>query len=97
MESSDISNDLYFFASHSGGGSGSYFDDLIYLEKGDIVFIDESGIRKIFVIEDLFYIYKNGYFDVSYSSKGDVLFLFTCSVKYNDKQLVVRAKLINKH
>lgn len=95
LKSSDFINDLYFLAGHSGGGRASLFDDLFKLEKGDLVFIYYKGRKKVFVVEDLFYIKKDGYFEISYVEYG-FLYLITCSLKYFDKQLIVKSKLIYK-
>lgn len=94
LESSNLSNNLFFLASHSGGGQGSYFDELIYLEKGDFIDINIKDKKIIFVVNEIFYIEKNGTYNVSYNSKGNVLFLITCSLQYINKQLVVKATLV---
>ena len=94
LEGSDLGNNLFFLASHSGSGRASYFDNLVYLEKGDIIWINSANEKFVFAVEDIFYIQKNGYFDACYNDKGDTLFLITCSLEYVDKQVVVRAKLI---
>lgn len=96
LRSSSIQDDLYFLAAHSGSGSVSYFDNLICMEKGDIIYIFIGDRKRIFVVDALFYIQKNGYFYVDYGSGGKELFLITCSLKYVNRQLVVRAKLIYK-
>lgn len=94
LDSSDIGNNLYFLAAHSGNGDTSYFDNLVYLEFGDFIFIEMNDFEYVFMVDELFYIQKNGYFSVSYNSEGNTLFLITCSLKYVNRQLVVRAKLI---
>lgn len=96
LDNSNLDKDLYFLASHSGSSKSSYFDDLVYLEKGDFIRVGNKEGMMVFVVWEMEYIDKNGYFDVSYSSKGNELFLITCSLKYVNRQLVVRAKLIYK-
>ena len=96
LENSDLDNNLFFLASHSGGGRASYFDNLVYLEKGDIIWISGRIKKYVFVVEKSFYIQKNGNFEASYNSEGNTLFLVTCSLKYVDKQLIIRAKLISE-
>ena len=91
-----MANDLYFIASHSGSSRGSYFDDLIYLEVGDLIKLRSNTCIMIFVVKDMFYIDKSGYFNVSYSVNGGELFLVTCSLDYINRQLIIRAKLIYK-
>lgn len=95
LNNSNLENNLFFLAAHSGSGRASYFDNLVFLEKGDIVWLS-SDIDYAFVVVDKFYIQKDGYFEANYDSKGDTLFLITCSLRYVDKQLIVRAKLIYK-
>ena len=87
LPNSNLNNNLYFIASHSGGGKGSYFDNLIFLDKGDIIWLNNYT----FVIEDIFYIEKNGYFDAFYTS--NMLYLITCSLDNKGKQLVIKSKL----
>ena len=94
LKSSKISKNLYFLASHSGGGRASYFDNLIFLEKGDIIWIIIDGKRCCFVVQELFYIEKNGFFVTNFGDDGNTLFLITCSLNYVNKQLVVKSTLI---
>lgn len=94
LDNSNISKKLFYLASHSGSGDASYFDDLIYLEIGDIIWLYGDNSRLGFVVRDMFYINKNGYFEASYGSDGNVLFLITCSLEYVGKQLIVKADLV---
>lgn len=94
LSNSNLERNLYFLASHSGGGMASYFDGLVYLEKGDFIWLIVDNKSLAFIVEEVFYIQKNGYFEVSYDSEGNTLFLITCSLKYVDKQLIVKSKLI---
>ena len=96
LENSNLEKNLYFLAAHSGSSKASYFDDLVYLEKGDLVWINVEERSYVFVVEDIFYIHKIGYFEVNYDTNGNTLFLITCSLKYVNKQLVVKARLIYK-
>ena len=96
LDSSNIDNDLYFIASHSGSSRASYFDDLVYLEIGDLIGLKNDNNIIIFVVRDMYYIDKNGSFDVSYNINGGELFLITCSLKYINRQLIVRGELIYK-
>ena len=93
LDGSVIDKNLFFLAAHSGNGNASYFNKLIDLEVGDIIFIEKNNIKKYFVIKDKFYITKNGYFE--YFSFENRLYLITCSLDYLDKQLVVESVLIN--
>lgn len=94
LRESKLDKNLYFFASHSGGGSGSFFDNLVYLENGDNIWINIDGNSLEYIVDNIFYIDKTGYFDVKYGSSGNRLFLITCSLEYITKQLVVEAKLV---
>lgn len=94
LEASDVANNLFFLAAHSGSGQASYFDDLVYLEKGDIIWVNKNEEKYGFVVEEMFYIQKDGYFNVSYNVEGNMLFLITCSLKYVDRQLIIRSRLI---
>ena len=94
LRESKLDKNLYFFASHSGGGSGSFFDNLVYLENGDNIWINIDGNSLEYIVDNIFYIDKTGYFDVKYGSSGNKLFLITCSLEYIAKQLVVEAKLV---
>lgn len=94
LDNSNINMKLFYLASHSGGGVASYFDKLVYLEIGDIVWLYGNDLELGFVVKDIFYISKNGYFEASYGSDGNVLFLITCSLEYVGKQLIVKADLV---
>ena len=94
LRESKLDKNLYFFASHSGGGSGSFFDNLVYLENGDNIWINIDGNSLEYIVDNIFYIDKTVYFDFKYGSSGNKLFLITCSLEYVTKQLVVEAKLV---
>lgn len=96
LDSSNIENDLYFVASHSGSSRASYFDDLVYLSVGDFIRLKSNDSIMVFIVKDMFYIDKSGYFSTSYSINGGELFLITCSLDYINRQLIVRAELIYK-
>lgn len=94
LDDSDDNLNLYFLASHSGGGRASYFNELVKLNKGDFVWIYKDSSSLSYVIDDIFYIDKNGYFNVDYGSSGNRIFLITCSLNSSSKQMVVTAKLV---
>ena len=96
LDNSNLEENLYFLASHSGSSKASYFDNLVYLEKGSFIILRTEDSILIFVVRDMFYIDKSGYFNVSYSANGGELFLITCSLNYVNRQLIVRAELIYK-
>ncbi len=90
LEESNLKNHIFYLASHSGVGSNAYFNDLIELEKGDIVWISYEGKRFDFIVEEMYYIPKNGYFKVEEDYFG-VVYLITCSLVSSKEQLVVKA------
>ena len=94
LKGSDIGLNLYFLAAHSGGRRVSFFDDLVYLENGDIIWIYIGGKSLGYVVDDIYYIEKRGYFEANYSSNGNRLFLITCSLEDKSKQIVVTGKLV---
>lgn len=94
LEHSNLDKNLFYLAAHSGSGSKCYFNDLILLEKGDIIFIFIGHDKLCFVVEELFYIEKEGYFEVLSQIQSNYLFLITCSLDYDNKQLIVKSRLI---
>ena len=95
LDESIIENNLYFIASHSGGGRASYFDKLVFLEKGDLIFIIKDNKSYVYVIDYIFLIYKDGYLETEYIGNENILYLITCSLEHFNKQLIVRSKLIS--
>lgn len=94
LEGSDVDNNFLFLAAHSGSGLASYFNRLVELEVGDIVWIDKGDKREYFVVETLFYIPKDGYLEYSPNENYGVLYLITCSLEYIDMQLVIKATFV---
>ena len=64
LTESKLDKNLYFFASHSGGGSGSFFDNLVYLEKGDNIWINIDGNCLEEIVDNIFYIDLPEFFEV---------------------------------
>ena len=94
LEGSNIGDNLYFLAAHSGSGDSSYFENLVYLDKGDLVYLKYLDFSYVFVVDDMFYIKKSGYLNVRSKSFYNTLFLITCSLEYVDRQLVVRCRFV---
>ena len=94
LEGSNIGDNLYFLAAHSGSGDSSYFENLVYLDKGDLVYLKYLDFSYVFVVDDMFYIKKSGYLSVRSKSFYNTLFLITCSLEYVDRQLVVRCRFV---
>lgn len=95
LNGSNIDDNFLFLAAHSGRGKASYFNRLIELNKGDIIYINKGSYRLCFVVVELFYIDKDGYFEYSSLSLRNELYLITCSLEYLNKQFVVRAILVS--
>lgn len=94
LEGSNIDNNFLFLAAHSGTGVANYFNQLVELEKGDMILID-NGVKKLyFVVDEYFYIPKSGYLEYPSDEFCDLLYLITCSLEYLDYQLVVKARLV---
>ena len=91
LESSNIENNLYFLAGHSGNGRYSYFNHLVDLEKGDVVILHIQGKRLCYVVCDIYLIDKDGYMTVM--EEEDVLYLITCSLLDKGQQLIVKCYL----
>lgn len=90
LQDSDLDNRLVFLAAHSGSGKATYFNSVVFLEKGDVIFLEYFDRVDGYVVVDKYYIVKNGYFEVGEVSSNR-LFLITCSLDYLDRQLVVEA------
>lgn len=94
LKDSRIDENFFLFAGHSGSGRANYFNDLKYVKIGDIVFIFINNKRLCYVVEKMYYIEKNGYFALSSEKIRNIVYLFTCSLDYPSKQLVVQAHLV---
>lgn len=92
LENSKIEEGTFFLAGHSGSGKSSYFNQLDLLEKGDLIWILIGDRRLGYVVLEKYFVKKTGYLEVD-ENLSQVLFLITCSLKYLDSQLVVRANL----
>lgn len=93
LEDSDLSRNILFLAAHSGNGSSSYFNDLVMLEKGDIVLVEYTSERYYYEVEDIYSIVKNGYMKIE-NNLRNVLYLITCSLEDKKRQIVVQSRLI---
>ena len=94
LKDSRIDENFFLFAGHSGSGRANYFNDLKYVKIGDLVFIFINNKRLCYVVEKMYYIEKNGYFALSSEEVQNIVYLFTCSLDYPSKQLVVQAHLV---
>lgn len=94
LSESNVDENLFFLAGHSGNGAANYFNDLFLLEVGDIIYVIKDNEKINFRVDEIFHIDKNGYFDVSYNVVSDTLFLITCSLNYPGMQMVVKSSLV---
>ena len=92
LDGSDKSNNLYFFAGHSGNGDNCYFNRVKELVYGDIVYVYMDGKFYSYKVVDSYNIIKTGYMEVLENS-SDLVYLITCN-DYGG-QLIVKGVLIN--
>ena len=88
LNETDVTRKNFFLAGHSGTASNCFFNDLIYLDVMDNVYIYYKDKVFKYVIMDIFYIEKNGFLSVD--DEDGVLFLITCSLKYSGMQLIIK-------
>lgn len=94
LKDSSVIDRLFFIVGHSGMGDNCYFNDIKKLEIGDYVYLDVGDEVLIYKIIDRYYIVKNGYMDFGID-KCNRLYLITCDIGNDDKQLVLKGILIN--
>lgn len=90
VKGSDVSNNLFVIAGHSGNGGNAFFNDLVYLEVGDYVIVSVGNKKNIFVINNIYYKVKGINLEIERENK---IYLVTCSKKYYDKQLIIEGIL----
>lgn len=93
LNSSNLSNNTIFLASHSGTNKNAYFNDLIYLKINDTINIYLNNKKYIYGVSNIKYIEKKGYLEIN-NNIENTLTLITCSTKYKDKQLIITANLL---
>ena len=93
LKDSKFDQNVYFLAAHSGDGNASYFNELSLLEIGDLIYLKTRKEKLVYVIDQSYFIYKNGYLLVE-EDLVDVIFLITCSLEYPDKQLIIKGYLL---
>ena len=92
LKSSDIDNNVFIFAGHSGRGDNCYFNRLKEMNMGDNIYIIMNDNVLVYEVTHIYKIVKNGYMEVD-DYLENVLFLVTC-IDY-DRQLIVKGVLIN--
>lgn len=94
LEESNLENKIFYLAAHSGYGANCYFNDLALLERGDFIWIFLENSRLDYVIEEIYFIEKDGYLEIYEEDRNGVVYLITCSLLYPEKQLIVKAEFI---
>jgi len=94
LNDSDLSSNLFFIAGHSGDGDNCYFNRIKELAVGEYVYVVVEDRILVYVIISRYFINKDGYMKVD-GVKNNTLFLITCDVFNNNRQLVLKGKLIN--
>lgn len=92
----DKDNSTLILASHSGNSNVSYFRNLIYLSKGDIVYLYYNGDKYKYEIIDCYKKKKDGYILVKDFGNGKFMILTTCKNDELDKQLTCYGRLNGK-
>ena len=92
----DKDNSTLILASHSGNSNVSYFRNLIYLAKGDIVYLYYNGDKYKYEIIDCYKKKKDGYILVKDFGNGKFMILTTCKNDELDKQLTCYGRLNGK-
>ena len=92
LKESNLSNNLFFLAGHSGNGRNCFFNDLVSLDIGDKINIYVNHQILVYEVDKIYFIDKTGVMDVEV--KSNRLFLITCSLVYYNKQLVIEGNLI---
>lgn len=95
LASSNIPNNNFILASHSGTNKNAYFNNLHLLNNLDLIYVYYQNQKYIYQISNVYYIEKTGFLELS-QDLSDALILITCSRKHDDKQLIISSKLINK-
>ena len=93
LDSSDIYKNIFYLVSHSGDGDNCYFNKVVDLRIGGYIYIYINDDSLVYEIVDIYEIVKDGYMEVNIS-EVDVLYLITCKVYNDNRQLVVKSKLI---
>ena len=90
---SDIGKNIFYIAGHSGSGDNCYFNRVDELVDGDCLYIYIDDRVLVYEVVDSYEIVKNGYMKID-KDEVDVLYLITCKVYNNGRQLVVKSKLV---
>jgi len=79
-----------YIAAHSGEGDIALFNNIIYLNKGDIVELYYYNDIRIYIVEEITKVDKVGYIGIP--NQINSLILTTCDQNDLSKQIIVRCK-----
>ncbi len=82
-------------AGHSGTGKVSFFNDLIFLKKGDEIKIIYQDKEYKYQVTDIYKEIKDGDINIKQNPQEKILILTTCDQIERGKQLVIKAILIS--
>lgn len=92
LKYSNLGNNTIFLASHSGTSSNAYFNDIVRLSINDNIYIYYKKKRYTYIVSNIYYIEKTGYLKL-HNNLENKLILITCSLNYNNKQIIVESIL----
>ena len=87
--------DTYLLAGHSGTGKVSFFNNLRYLEIGDIVILSIGDINREYIIVDIIKNKKDG--KLKMENKEGYLYLTTCDQVNKGYQLTIKCKKVTRN
>ena len=81
----------YLIMAHSGTGKLAYFNNLIYLEKGDIIYLKINNDLKKYMVDNIYRAKKNGHIKIK--NKENMLILTTCDKLFKGYQLIIECNI----
>lgn len=92
LETSDINRNIFYIAGHSGNGDNCYFNRVRELVIGNYIYIYFDSKSLVYEVVEIYNIVKSGVMEVS--DEENVLYLITCDIYNDNRQLIVKSKLI---
>ncbi len=89
----DEDNSTVIIGAHSGTGSIAYFNDLVKIEKGDLINLFYKGKKYVYKVEEKHKDGKDGKIKIEYGDSREKLILYTCYPKDKSNYLVVTSYL----
>ena len=94
LDDSIIEKNLFFIVGHSGTGDKCFFNRVRELLIGDYVYIVKGDVVLIYKVLNSYFIPKDGYMK-SDGCSSNFLYLVTCDIYNNNRQLIVEGILVN--